>query len=96
MLTILTVTTIAVVALVVVVLAAYLLLVLYHLRRAGTGPGSHLARLAGGLEAIAGHTDPLPDRLTTIRGALIDLEGGLQAVDGHISAIRGVLYGRRR
>ena len=96
MLTILTVTTIVVVALVVLVLATYLLLVLYHLRRAGTGANSHLARLAGGLEAIAGHTDPLPDRLTTIRGALIDLKGGLEAVDGHLSAIRGVLRGPGR
>ena len=96
MLTILTITTICVVALVVVVLAFYLTLVLYHLRRAGTGSGSHLARLAGGLEAVATNTDPLPDRLSTIRGALIELKGGLGAVDGHLSAIRGVLYGRGR
>ena len=96
MLTILTFTTIAVVALVVVVLATYLILVLYHLRRAGSGPGSHLARLAGGLEAIDANTQPLPERLTTILGALQQLKGGLQAVDGHLGAIRGVLRGQGR
>ena len=76
----LTLTLIAV-ALVVLALAGYLIAIAWALidtRRS-------VAAIANGLEAVAGHTGPLPEKLTTINGALGALLGGLQAADRHVS-----------
>ena len=43
-----------------------------------------VAAIADGLEAVAGHTQPLPEKLTTINGALVTLLEGLRAADGHL------------
>ena len=79
--------TLVVAALVVVVLVGYLVAVGVSLARANR----HLARLAGGLEAIASDTHPLPEHLTTINGALAALLAGLRSADGHLAGIRRVL-----
>jgi hypothetical protein len=43
-----------------------------------------VAAIADGLEAVRGHTAPLPEKLTTINGALGALLGGLEAADRHV------------
>ena len=61
-------------ALVVLALAGYLIAIAWALldtRRS-------VAAIADGLEAVAGHTAPLPEKLTTINGALGALLGGLR------------------
>lgn len=73
--------TLVTVALVVVALAGYLIAIawaLLHARRS-------VAAIADGLEAVAGHTRPLPEKLTAINGALSQLLVGLQAADGHLA-----------
>lgn len=75
--------TLAVVALVVVVLAFYLI----SFALALTAANRNLKRLVGGLEAIQAHSDPLPQHLTTINGALGTLLSGLQSVDAHLAGI---------
>ena len=85
---ILTWITVAVAAVVVALLAGYLIAVAVALTRAHRS----LARLAGGLEAIAGHTEPLPAQLTTINGALASLLGGLRSVDGHLTGIGRLFF----
>lgn len=79
----------AVVAVVVLVLVVYLLGIIFALRHAG----SNLQQLAGGLEAIAGHTQPLPEKVETINGALGQLLTGLLAVDGDLASVAR-LFGR--
>ncbi len=75
-----------IVGLVVLVLVIYLVLIIVALRRAGT----HLEKLAGGLQKIVDDTAPLPDKLGTINGALSQLLGGLTSVDGHLVGIAKV------
>ena len=74
--------TLITVFLVVVALAGYLTLVAWALRDASRS----VAAIADGLEAVAGHTVPVGERLTTINGALGTLAGALQVVDGHLGA----------
>jgi uncharacterized protein YoxC len=81
--------TIIVVALVIVVIAVYLIGVALAL----IGANRNLKKLAGGLEAIESHSDPLPQYLTTINGALVELLHGLQSVDAHLAGI-GRLFKR--
>ena len=78
--TILLTVTIIVVALVVLVLVLYLLGIILALYRAGT----HLEKLAGGLQKVVDDTAPLEGHLTTINGALGQLNGGLESVDNHL------------
>lgn len=75
--------TLAVVAIVVIVLVVYLVLIILTLRRANR----NVAQLAAGLRAVAGHTKPLPEHLTTINGALTALRGGLLATDRHLAGV---------
>lgn len=84
--TILTYLTLAVGAIVVVVLVIYLILIIVALRRAG----DHLANLAGGLQAIIDNTQPLEGHLTTINGALGNLQTGLNSVDGNLVGVAEV------
>lgn len=72
--------TLVTVALVVVALAGYLIAIAYALLQARKS----VAAIADGLEAVAGHTAPLPEKLTTINGALVQLLAGLRAADGHL------------
>ena len=78
--------TLITVALVVVALAGYLIAIAYQLM----GARKSVAAIADGLEAVAGHTQPLPEKLTTINGALVQLLTGLQAVDHHIGRVATV------
>ena len=75
----LTLTLIAV-ALVVIALAGYLIAIAWALLQAKKS----VAAIADGLEAVVGHTQPLPEKLTTINGALSTLLGGLRVADGHL------------
>jgi hypothetical protein len=43
-----------------------------------------VAAIADGLEAVRDHTAPLPEKLTTINGALGALLGGLESADRHV------------
>lgn len=72
--------TLITVALVVIALAGYLIGIAWALLAARKS----VAAIADGLEAVAGHTQPLPEKLTTINGALVSLLGGLQVADGHL------------
>jgi len=67
----------------VLVLAYTLISVAFWLMKAA----GHAETLAGGLEAVDGNTARLPEYLTTINGALVQLLGGLRSVDGHLLAI---------
>ncbi len=78
--------TLITVALVVVALAGYLILIAWQL----IGARRSVAAIADGLEAVAGHTQPLPEKLTTINGALSQLLTGLQAADGHLGRVATV------
>ena len=76
--------------LVVLALAGYLIAIAWALldtRRS-------VAAIADGLEAVRDHTAPLPERLTTINGALGALLGGLEAADAHLDRA-GVVFGLR-
>lgn len=79
--------TLIIIALVVLVLAFYLIGVIIALWKAGT----HLKKLAGGLQKIENDSTPLAEKLTTINGALDQLHTGLSSVDQHLIAIAGVL-----
>jgi hypothetical protein len=68
------------VALVVLALAGYLIAVTFVLLRARRS----VAAIADGLEAVVGHTKPLPEKLTTINGALGQLLVALKAADGQL------------
>ncbi len=72
--------TLIIAALVVLALAGYLIGIAWALLQANKS----VAAIADGLEAVAGHTRPLPDKLTTINGALVQLSAGLRAADGHL------------
>jgi hypothetical protein len=83
MLLILTLITVAVVVL---ALAGYLIAIAWSLvqtRKSVTG-------IANGLEAVAGHVKPLPEKLTTINGALVQLSAGLQVADRHLGRVATV------
>ena len=73
-------------ALVVVALAGYLIAIAYALVQTRRS----VAAIANGLEAVAGHTKPLPEKLTTINGALVQLAAGLKAADGHLGRVATV------
>lgn len=73
--------TLAVVLAVVLVLAGYLIAIAWALVQAKR----NVAALADGLEAIAGHTDPLEEKIGTIAGALNDLVDGFGDVDDHLA-----------
>ncbi len=79
----------AVVFIVVLVLVIYLLGIIIALSRARR----NLYQLAGGLDAIVKDTQPLPNKLSTINGALSQLLTGLLAVDGDLAAV-AKLFGR--
>ena len=84
--------TLAVVLIVVVVLVAYLLLIIKALR----GANQNLSQLADGLGQIARHTQPLPQKLNTINGALAKLLAGLLAVNGDLAAVARLLTKEER
>ena len=79
--------TLAVVLIVVLALVYYLVSIIVALR----GASRNLYQLAGGLDAIVKDTQPLPDKLGTINGALSQLLAGLLAVDGHLAAVARLL-----
>lgn len=72
--------TLITVALVVLALAGYLIAIAWALLSARRS----VAAIADGLEIVAGHTQPLPEKLTTINGALLALLDGLRVADGHL------------
>ena len=74
--------TLAVVLIVVLALVYYLLGIIVALR----GASRNLYQLAEGLDAIVKDTQPLPDKLSTINGALSQLLASLLDVDGHLAA----------
>ena len=78
--------TLITVALVVVALAGYLILIVVQL----TAARRSVAAIADGLEVVAGHTAPLPEKLTAINGALVQLLIGLQAADRHLGRVATV------
>ena len=78
-----------VVLVVVLALVVYLLGIILALRRASR----NLYQLADGLDAIVKDTQPLPEKLSTINGALGQLLDGLLAVDGDLAAV-AKLFGR--
>lgn len=69
--------TLAVVAAVILALAGYLIAIARQLAIARR----NAAALADGLEAAAGHTDVLPERIETIHGALKGIAADFAAVD---------------
>ena len=87
MATTLTYLTLAVVLIVVLALVIYLLLIIRALR----GTNAKLAQLATGLNQIAQDTEPLPEKLTTINGALKHLLDGLLAANGNLAAVARLL-----
>ncbi len=78
--------TLITVALVVLALTGYLIAIAWALTRAKNS----VAAIADRLEAVAGHTRPLPEKLATINGALVELLGGLRLADRHLGRIAGV------
>lgn len=78
--------TLITVALVVVALAGYLIAIAWALIQARRS----VAAIADGLEAVAGHTQPLPEKLTTINAALSQLLAGLQIADRHLGRVATV------
>lgn len=83
---ILTQATLVATGLVVLVLVFYLTGILIALVRAG----NKLAKIAAGLQQVAGHTEPLAERVGTINGALDQLEAGLRRIDRELVGIAGV------
>jgi len=78
--------TLITVAPVVLALAGYLIAIAWSLIQTRKS----VAAIANGLEAVAGHVRPLPERLTTINGALTQLLAGLQAADRHLGRVATV------
>ena len=78
--------TLITVLLVVLALAGYLIAIAMALVAARRS----VAAIADGLEAVAGHTQPLPEKLPTINGALTQLLAGLQAADRHLGRVATV------
>jgi hypothetical protein len=83
--TFLVVWTLAVATAIVLVLAAYLIAIAYYLYRAGGGPTSRLAQLAGGLVAVRQNAAPLEQKMAAVARALVALRGELQAVDEYLA-----------
>ena len=77
----------AVVLIVVLALVYYLVSIIIALR----GASRNLYQLAGGLDAIVKDTQPLPEKMGTINGALGQLLSGLVSVDGHLAAVARLL-----
>ena len=84
---ILTILTLVAGAIAVLVLVIYLVGIALYLARANR----HLAKLAGGLQAIQGHARPLPEHLSTINGALRALRDDLRGTDQHLEGVVRVL-----
>ena len=78
--------TLITVALVVLALAGYLIAIAWSLVQTRKS----VAAIANGLEAVAGHVRPGPEKLTTINGALTQLLAGLQAADRHLGRVATV------
>lgn len=72
--------TLVAIGLVVLALAGYLIAIAVAL----LGARKNVIAIANGLEAVSGNTRLLPEKLTTINGALVSLLGGLRAADGHL------------
>jgi len=72
--------TLVAIGLVVLALAGYLIAIAVAL----LGARKNVIAIADGLEAVAENTRPLPEKLTTINGALVSLLGGLKAADSHL------------
>lgn len=72
--------TLVTVGLVVIALAGYLIAIAWALVSARRS----VAAIADGLEAVAGHTGPLPEKLTTINAALTSLLAGLGVADSNL------------
>jgi len=85
--TVLTYISLAIVLVVVLALVVYLLGIIMALRNANR----NLYQLADGLDAIVKDTQPLPDKLSTINGALGQLLDGLLEVDGHLASVAKLL-----
>lgn len=73
--------TLAVIAAIVLALAGYLIATALALLQAR----NNVARLADGLEAVAGHTAPLADRVGTIDGALRQIAAEFGAVEANLT-----------
>lgn len=73
--------TLVITGLVVLALVVYLTAIAVALHKTR----QNVSNIADGLEAVAGHTEPLRDRLTTINGALVSLLAGLRTADGHVT-----------
>lgn len=73
--------TLVVIAAVVLVLAGYLIAIVWALAAAK----SNVRKIADGLEAVAGHTDPLEEKIGVIDGAVGQLVEGFAAVDGDLA-----------
>jgi hypothetical protein len=78
--------TLITVALVVLALAGYLIAISWSLIQTRRS----VAAIADGLEAVAGHTQPLPEKLTTINTALSQLLAGLKIADRHLGRVAAV------
>jgi hypothetical protein len=78
--------TLITVALVVLALAGYLIAIAVQLVAAKRS----IAAIADGLEIVAGHTAPLPEKLTTINAALVQLLAGLKLADRHLGRVATV------
>ncbi len=72
--------TLITVALVVLALAGYLIAIAWALLKARRS----VAAIADGLEAVVRTTQPLPEKLATINGALGALLDGFRAADRHL------------
>lgn len=81
--------TLAVILIVVLTLVVYLLLIIKALRNAS----KNLYELAGGLDQIVQNSQPLPEKLTTINGALGQILTGLLSVNGNLAAAAQLLKG---
>jgi hypothetical protein len=78
--------TLVTVALVVLALAGYLIAIAWALVQARRS----VSAIADGLETVAGHTQPLPAKLTTINAALSELLAGLRTADRHLGRVAAV------
>ena len=72
--------TLAVVAAIVLALAGYLIAIAWALAKAR----SNVRQIADGLEAIAGHTDPLGEKIGTIAGAIGQIIEGFGTIDANL------------
>ena len=79
--------TLVTVALVVVALAGYLIAIAWCLNEARKS----IAAIADGLEAVAGHTQPLQEKLTVINGAMLSITNGFRSADAHLGRAASVL-----